>query len=93
VTTKAQAQAVVCPVCNAQAGQPCTQPSNTTRTPVAWVHLARESECERAQHTYSEQRSVVDRRLMLTSTCSCGGYSEPTSPGGWNGWRRHKEQQ
>lgn len=38
-----QAQSVQCPNCNAQPGTPCTQPTNTTRKPVGWVHLTRES--------------------------------------------------
>lgn len=32
---------VVCPTCNAQPGEPCTQPSNTRRIPVKWMHLSR----------------------------------------------------
>lgn len=41
--TVAQAQTVVCPNCNAQPDRPCTQPTDTGRTNVSWVHLARES--------------------------------------------------
>lgn len=32
---------VVCPTCNAQPGEPCTQPSNTRRIAVTWMHLSR----------------------------------------------------
>lgn len=42
--TAAQAQTVVCPNCNAQPDKPCTQPTDTGRSNVSWVHLARESE-------------------------------------------------
>lgn len=40
---------VVCPNCNAQPGQPCTQPTNTARTPVLWYHFGRESLAERTR--------------------------------------------
>lgn len=33
---------VVCPNCNAQPGQPCTQPTDDSRRAVNWYHLARE---------------------------------------------------
>lgn len=33
-----------CPVCNAQTGQPCTQPTSTGRQPVRWLHLKRVDE-------------------------------------------------
>lgn len=32
-----------CPACQARAGEPCTQPTNTARKPVSWFHLARET--------------------------------------------------
>lgn len=32
---------VVCPNCNAQPGQPCTQPTETGRRNVQWIHYAR----------------------------------------------------
>lgn len=47
--TVAQAQTEVCENCNAQAGQPCTQPTDTGRKPVAWVHLIREDAYRRTQ--------------------------------------------
>lgn len=47
--TVAQAQTEVCENCNAQQGQPCTQPTDTGRKPVAWVHLAREAAYTRRQ--------------------------------------------
>lgn len=31
----------VCPVCNAQPGEPCTVPTNNSRRPVAWTHYIR----------------------------------------------------
>lgn len=31
-----------CPVCNAHAGDPCTQPTNTGRTPVRFFHYKRQ---------------------------------------------------
>lgn len=31
----------VCPNCNAQPHQPCTQPTDSTRTPVTWFHESR----------------------------------------------------
>ena len=37
LVTKAQAQTVVCPNCNAQPDRPCTQPTDTGRTPVAFA--------------------------------------------------------
>lgn len=41
--TVAQAQTVTCPNCQAPPGTPCTQPTDTGRRSVAWVHLARQS--------------------------------------------------
>lgn len=40
--TVAQAQTMDCENCNAKPGEPCTQPTDTSRKPVAWVHLTRE---------------------------------------------------
>lgn len=34
-------RAVFCPNCHAQPGKTCTQPTNTGRTPVPWLHLSR----------------------------------------------------
>jgi hypothetical protein len=31
----------VCPTCNAQPGEPCTQPTNNSRRPVRWYHFKR----------------------------------------------------
>lgn len=31
-----------CPACQAPAGSPCTQPTDTGRKPVKWVHLGRQ---------------------------------------------------
>lgn len=36
-----QPLAVICPNCNAKAGNPCTQPTNTGRNPVRFFHFAR----------------------------------------------------
>jgi hypothetical protein len=36
-----EALTVACPACNAQPGQPCTVPTDTSRKLVSWVHLAR----------------------------------------------------
>lgn len=33
--------AFVCPACNAQIDQPCTQATNTGRRNVTWYHIAR----------------------------------------------------
>lgn len=41
--TLQQAMSVACPACHSKPGKPCTQPTNTGRKPVAWVHLVRES--------------------------------------------------
>ena len=38
---------VACTACNAQPGQPCTQPTNTTREMVSWYHRVREDAAER----------------------------------------------
>lgn len=43
----AVARDVTCPNCNAQPGQPCTQPTDTSRKAVAWVHSAREVNAEK----------------------------------------------
>ena len=32
-----------CPNCQARPGEPCTQPTNTTRRPVKWFHSGREA--------------------------------------------------
>lgn len=37
-----------CPNCQARPGQPCTQPDDHSRHPVAWHHLAREAEATKA---------------------------------------------
>lgn len=34
--------AVACPACQSPAGERCTQPTDTTRKPVEWFHVARE---------------------------------------------------
>jgi hypothetical protein len=34
----------VCPACNAKPGQPCTQPTDTSRRNVSWFHYPREEE-------------------------------------------------
>jgi hypothetical protein len=41
-TTREQAHTVTCPNCQAQPGRRCSQPTDTGRRDVAWVHLARE---------------------------------------------------
>lgn len=35
--------AVPCPACQVPAGERCTQPTNTSRSPVAWTHHSRHS--------------------------------------------------
>lgn len=47
--TVAQAQTVACPNCYAKPNQHCTQPTEFGRTPVGWVHYAREAAYEKAQ--------------------------------------------
>jgi len=42
MTTHEQALTIICPVCNAMPGRACTQPTDTSRKPVPWVHLPRE---------------------------------------------------
>lgn len=37
----AAARTVTCPNCQSGPGQLCTQPTDTGRRPVGWVHLAR----------------------------------------------------
>lgn len=32
---------ITCPACQARPGQPCTQPTDTSRRPVTWEHSAR----------------------------------------------------
>lgn len=32
---------IQCPACLAKAGHPCTQPTDTGRRDVAWIHLSR----------------------------------------------------
>lgn len=34
-------RAAVCPACNAQVGEPCSQPTDTGRKPVQWSHYSR----------------------------------------------------
>jgi hypothetical protein len=41
-TPTANPRDVACPACYSPAGQPCTQPTDTSRKPVSWVHYARE---------------------------------------------------
>jgi hypothetical protein len=40
--TPSEAQSVLCPVCQARPGHPCTQPTDTGRRNVGWVHKTRE---------------------------------------------------
>ena len=35
---------VLCPVCQARPGQPCTRPTHTARKPVTYLHSARREE-------------------------------------------------
>jgi hypothetical protein len=42
MVTTADAQTVECPACQSPAYRPCTQPTNTGRLPVTWVHKSRE---------------------------------------------------
>jgi hypothetical protein len=42
MTDDQRAYQYVCPACNAQPGQKCTTPTNTTRRAVPWIHWARE---------------------------------------------------
>jgi len=49
--TTAQAHTVACPACMARRGEACTQPTDTARRPVRWVHLAREDAYLGAQDT------------------------------------------
>ncbi len=37
---------VACPACQAPPGQPCTAPTVSGRTPVVWVHSARQDRAE-----------------------------------------------
>lgn len=41
--TVADIRQVPCPNCQAPSGERCTQPTDTGRRDVAWVHLARSS--------------------------------------------------
>jgi hypothetical protein len=49
IVTRAQAHTVGCPTCAAHPNKPCTQPTDTGRTAVPWVHLSREAEYLRVQ--------------------------------------------
>lgn len=39
-------RAVPCPACMAPAGEPCTQPTDSSRRSVNWHHLSREAAAE-----------------------------------------------
>jgi hypothetical protein len=39
----------VCPACNAQAGKPCSQPTDDSRKTVCWYHVSREAEAVEAE--------------------------------------------
>jgi len=47
MATTAQAQTVPCPTCQAKPNHPCTQPTNTGRSAVGWVHHARATSVDR----------------------------------------------
>lgn len=59
---------VVCPGCNAQPGKPCTQPTDTGRRPVTWMHLTR----------YAEDTGI--RELRCKGCRQCVGYTTRTQP-------------
>lgn len=42
--------AVPCPNCQAPTGEPCTQPTDTGRRVVSWVHNARRDAAAEARH-------------------------------------------
>lgn len=75
MATTAQAQTVACPTCQAPAHSPCTQPTNTGRKPVGWVHHAR--------------AAIVDREDGYYLTFGVQYYDEPhpewpdCNPAGW----------
>lgn len=43
------AMEVKCPNCQSGPGRKCTQPTDTGRKAVRWVHLAREHEAQKAE--------------------------------------------
>lgn len=47
MTDDQRAYRYVCPACNAQVGQKCTFPTDTSRKPVPWIHWAREALIEK----------------------------------------------
>jgi hypothetical protein len=65
------ARDVVCPACNAQAGEPCTSPNDTGRRDVKWDHMSR---MER-----SEERSPVDQFAREKEHCVDYGRHFPES--------------
>ena len=79
MATTTEARAIACPTCNALAHHPCTQPTDTGRIAVPWVHMAREV------MLLSVDRQTQDFFL----TFGVGYYDEPhpewpeCNPAGW----------
>lgn len=48
----AAARTMTCPACQSGPGQLCTQPTDTGRRPVGWVHLARHAAYRAYLDTY-----------------------------------------
>lgn len=55
-------QSVICPVCNAPAGEPCNVPTSEGRRDVSWVHVSREAAHQRAL----EDAAGTKQDFMLT---------------------------
>lgn len=56
-----------CPACNAQAGEPCSQPTNTSRKPVNWHHLIRESHAQEEYERNERDHEVPDEKTPVNA--------------------------
>lgn len=68
---------VVCPNCNAQPGEPCTQPTERSRNPVKFFHYARITSVENAEHA-QRVRTAIQSHKEITGpkTIAIDGYDE-----------------
>ena len=78
-----ESQSVICPACNAPAGEPCTRPTEDGRTAVSWVHYSRQAAHERSL----EQAAVEREDFMLTFGIQYNEEAHPKwadcNPKGW----------
>lgn len=68
-----------CPACQAGVGQPCTQPTETGRRAVRWLHIAREATRDVRTWEHEEKGLIRGRLVWWTNTVLVIEVTEPVA--------------